>query len=63
MNVHSFNPESALVILQFLSTLRLVCDTNEIHKEWAKWKLLHYLDETIANALNVCLWIENRLNS
>lgn len=45
-------PQESDPVLDFLTTLKLICDTNKIHEKAAMLVLFHYVDKPLAIALN-----------
>lgn len=43
---------SIFIIIGYLATFKLTCDSNRIQERAAMWVLPHYVNETPANALN-----------
>lgn len=44
-------------------TFKIACGANEIHKEAAMWVVLHYVEGTLASALNSLISAEDHLLS
>lgn len=61
MRAHFFDRKTRISIIGFLTSLKLLCDMNNIHRYVSMWVLPYYLKETLANALkshiceNYCL--------
>lgn len=52
MNVHLFDTKDSISTINFLTTFKLVCDTNKLNERAAMWVLLRYEKEKLLNALN-----------
>lgn len=57
-----FNPEDHILIIGFLPTFKLACNTNSIHEGTAMWVSPCHLKVTFANALNSPMCAEDRLS-
>lgn len=55
MKVHTFNPSDLILILGFLTTFKLACDTNLIHKLAAMWAMLRFVSNCVAASLKSCM--------
>lgn len=56
----SATKKSLIFIIGFMTTFRLACDTNYIHKEAVIWVLPHFVHENLANVLNSCMCADDK---
>lgn len=62
MNAHCFDPKEATSIVDAQATLKLSCITNKIPQGGNMWVLPHYVQETLASAINSRTCDENRIS-
>lgn len=60
MKARFFDPRYLISITGFFATFKLARDTNTIHGRAAVWVLPHYVNKTLANALNNRICAEGR---
>lgn len=61
MEVQLFDSNDPILIIGFLATFELTCDTNKTQEGAAMWIVLCFVEETIADALNSRMCNEDQL--
>lgn len=63
MNAHFFDPKTSISAIEMLATFKLACDTHRIHQGAVTWLLTHYVNETLAYALNGRMCVTEKYSS
>lgn len=60
MKAHFLDKKYSISAIAFLATFKLACNSNRNHEDVALWGLSHYVNETLANALNSHMYAEEK---
>lgn len=60
MKVHFFGPKDLISMIGIFAIPEFLCNFNKIHECAAMWALHHYVEDTVANALNSRMCVEKQ---